>query len=258
MFPSADEEQWEFIKREIQSSDYYVVIVAGKYGILATDGLSFTEKEYDFAIEIGKPVMGFLFHNLDDLKGSQLEETPAAKEKLGLFRDKVKRGKLVKFYKNSDELKTHVWQSVSHAFNLRPQEGWVRGKNSRRIEDLEEITGLQKRIIELESENARLRTEAKDPRSDLAQGYDLVECQIKLKDIQVSDNYSEGQILRAPTPEFTLSATWDELFIACFTGNNPHTFESSVLSGLWQIARKTLGGKGLLYGDWGPKQAAQV
>src|SRR5439155_1656576 len=29
MFPSADDEQWDFIKREIESSDYYVVIVAG-------------------------------------------------------------------------------------------------------------------------------------------------------------------------------------------------------------------------------------
>ena len=32
MFPSADDEQWEFIKREIDSSDYYVLVVAGKYG----------------------------------------------------------------------------------------------------------------------------------------------------------------------------------------------------------------------------------
>jgi|SRR5215467_5946303 len=38
LFPSADDEQWEFIKGEIDSSDYYIVIVAGKYGSLAPDG----------------------------------------------------------------------------------------------------------------------------------------------------------------------------------------------------------------------------
>src|SRR3954465_1525653 len=60
LFPSANEEQWNFIKREIESSDYYIVIVAGKYGSVAPDGLTFTEKEYDYAVEIGKPIMGFL------------------------------------------------------------------------------------------------------------------------------------------------------------------------------------------------------
>ena len=73
LFPSANDEQWEFIKREIESSDYYIVIVAGKYGSLAADGVSFTEKEYNFAIESGKPVMGFLFHDLGELKGTFLE-----------------------------------------------------------------------------------------------------------------------------------------------------------------------------------------
>src|SRR5690242_19554786 len=63
MFPSANDAQWEFIKREIESSDYFVTIVAGRYGSLAPDGISFTEKEYDYAIERGKPVMSFLFHD---------------------------------------------------------------------------------------------------------------------------------------------------------------------------------------------------
>jgi len=69
LFPSADDQQWEFIKREIESSDYYVVIVAGKYGSEAEDGLSYTEKEYDYAVQLGKPVMGFLFKDLGELKG---------------------------------------------------------------------------------------------------------------------------------------------------------------------------------------------
>src|SRR6266404_1558090 len=98
LFPSADDEQWEFIKREIDSSDYYVVIVAGKYGSLAPDGQSFTEKEYDYAVSLGKPVMGFLVKDLSELKGVKLEEDAGKKLQLRSFREKVKRGKLVKFY----------------------------------------------------------------------------------------------------------------------------------------------------------------
>jgi hypothetical protein len=35
--------------RRVLSSDYYVVVVAGKYVSLAENGQGFTENEYDFA-----------------------------------------------------------------------------------------------------------------------------------------------------------------------------------------------------------------
>jgi len=40
-FPSANDEQWAFIQREIESSDYYIVITAGKYGSLAAGDFAF-------------------------------------------------------------------------------------------------------------------------------------------------------------------------------------------------------------------------
>jgi len=43
-FPATDEEQMEFIKPVIDESDYYIVIIRGRYGSLASDGLSYTEK----------------------------------------------------------------------------------------------------------------------------------------------------------------------------------------------------------------------
>jgi hypothetical protein len=36
--------QWDFIKSQIDDADHYVVVVAGKYGSVAADGMSFTEK----------------------------------------------------------------------------------------------------------------------------------------------------------------------------------------------------------------------
>jgi Domain of unknown function (DUF4062) len=43
-FPAFDEEQLEYIKRIIDDSDYYVLIIAGRYGSLTEGGISFTEK----------------------------------------------------------------------------------------------------------------------------------------------------------------------------------------------------------------------
>lgn len=53
-FPGIDEEQFEYIKQVIDDSDCYVLILGGLYGSIAADGKSYTEKEYDYALEKGK------------------------------------------------------------------------------------------------------------------------------------------------------------------------------------------------------------
>ena len=61
LFPAANEEQWKWIQRVIEESDYYIVIVAGKYGSIHPEtGISYTEMEYDYAVSIGKPTIGFV------------------------------------------------------------------------------------------------------------------------------------------------------------------------------------------------------
>src|SRR5688572_21788241 len=59
LFPAADEDQWSLIKGVIDDCDYYVVILGGRYGSLGPEGLSYTEMEYRYAIEKGKPVAAF-------------------------------------------------------------------------------------------------------------------------------------------------------------------------------------------------------
>ena len=60
MFNAGDEEQWEIIKRTIDNSDYYLVIIGDRYGSTTDKGLSYTEKEYNYAVESGKPVLTFI------------------------------------------------------------------------------------------------------------------------------------------------------------------------------------------------------
>ena len=58
MFSAADEEQWSLIARTIEEVDYYVVILAHRYGSTVA-GVSYTEKEYDHAVSCGVPTLGF-------------------------------------------------------------------------------------------------------------------------------------------------------------------------------------------------------
>ena len=51
-FPAADATPWDLIKTIIAESDYYVLIVGGKYGSTGPDGISYTEMEFNFAEEL--------------------------------------------------------------------------------------------------------------------------------------------------------------------------------------------------------------
>jgi hypothetical protein len=60
LFPAADEEQWEFIRRVTDDCDYYLLLIGGKYGSVTVEGISYTEKEYDYAVQRGMRVLAFL------------------------------------------------------------------------------------------------------------------------------------------------------------------------------------------------------
>jgi hypothetical protein len=67
LFPAADEEQFEFIKRVIDDCDYYLLIVGGRYGSTTPDGIIYTEKEYDYAVHRGLKVIALIHENPDEI-----------------------------------------------------------------------------------------------------------------------------------------------------------------------------------------------
>ena len=127
-FPAAPVSQWDYIKKLIDESDYVVLIVAGCYGTEdRIDKKSFTEKEFDYAKSIGKPVLPFLVLNPEELKVSKSEKTESKRKKLREFREKVENsGCLVNYYSNVDDLKYKVAASVTACIISNPGIGWVR------------------------------------------------------------------------------------------------------------------------------------
>lgn len=134
IFPAASQQQWEFIKHEISICDFYVVVVGGKYGSLTSDGISYTEKEFDYALSLNKPILAFLHKNPESLPGSYLEHTAARRRKLDNFRKKIKTDRVVKFYTNPDELKAEVVNALSDAFSHKEVQGWVRTEAAATVE----------------------------------------------------------------------------------------------------------------------------
>lgn len=84
LFPAADDDAWTLVKRVIESSDYYLLVVGGKYGSIDPETeLSFTEKEFDYAVEQGKPVMAFLHANPEKIEFWQVRERQSCPREVG-------------------------------------------------------------------------------------------------------------------------------------------------------------------------------
>lgn len=103
LFPAADEDQWSFIKEVIDECDYYLVVVAGRYGSLGPGGLSYTEMEYHYALEIGKPIMGFIHGEPGKIAQEKCEQDVAVIAKLEAFRELVQK-KMCRFWTNPSDL----------------------------------------------------------------------------------------------------------------------------------------------------------
>lgn len=126
LFPAVDLEQFEFIKRIIDDCDYYIIIIGGRYGSLSKEGISYTEKEYDYAIGIGLQVLAFIHKNPGSISVSKSDIDPAVRAKLDDFRERVSATRLVKFWENPEDLSGLVAVSLSKTIKLHPAIGWVR------------------------------------------------------------------------------------------------------------------------------------
>lgn len=152
LFPAADEEQWEFIKRIIDDCDYYLLIIGGRYGSTTDEGISYTEKEFDYAVESGLKVIALLHENPDEIPVGKSDISPELRERLQAFREKVSTNRLVKFWSEAKELPGLVALSLSKTIKTFPATGWVRAS----VVSNEDLLG---ELNELRKENSLLRGE---------------------------------------------------------------------------------------------------
>jgi hypothetical protein len=149
-FPATDQEQWLFIKKIIDDCDYYLLIIGGRYGSTADEGISYTEKEYDYAVEKGLNVIAFIHDSPEDIPRVKADLDHTLIDKLEAFKTKVKTGRLVRFWNQANELPGIVALSLSKAFKHFPAVGWIRADTTSSIKTLTELIELRKKNDELE------------------------------------------------------------------------------------------------------------
>ena len=148
MFSAADEEQWKIITRQIDECDYYAVIVAQRYGSVV-DGISYTEKEYDYVISKNIPVLGFIIEDDASWPVDRVDTDLDQKSSLEAFKAKIKR-KSVSFWSSATDLYGKFSIALMKQITSTPRPGWQRATNVVGPDVINELSRLS-------SENAELR-----------------------------------------------------------------------------------------------------
>ncbi len=152
LFPATSASQLQYICKVIDDCDYYILIVGGRYGSMTPDGVSFTEAEYDYAVEQRKYVMAFIHSQPEMLPSIHVDQATEARTKLQAFRAKVSAGRIVKYWNNPVDLAQVATTSLHHAIQNEPGVGWIRGD---RTSNELELTRLRDQV----QQHWRVRTE---------------------------------------------------------------------------------------------------
>lgn len=203
-FPAADDEQMTIIKQLINECDYYILILGGRYGsIEPKTQKSYTQLEYEYAVEQGIPVSAFLIEDKGNLIYKKTEKCNP--EKLKAFENLVTQNRMCRFWNNADDLAGKVSLSIDYQTKHHPRIGWVRADKVASDE-------ANNYIIKLKEENQKLKEQVTFLSSATPAGS---ECYMQGNDlfdihytIPINPFGDDGERL------YCVQKTWNEIFLS--------------------------------------------
>lgn len=157
LFTAADRSQMDIIKNWIDESDVYMLILGGRYGsIEPTTGKSYTELEYDYAVEQGKALFAVVIkeealeqkvkeHGTDFLERDEPKS-------LSEFKKKV-LSNMSSFFEDVKDIRLCVHESLSNFSTNRKLKGWVSA------DEIIDTHDLAEEIKKLNEENRKLKSD---------------------------------------------------------------------------------------------------
>ncbi len=185
LFTSGDKSQLDVIKRWIDQSDVYMLILGTRYGsIEPVSKLGYTEVEFDYAVSTGKPffslVMGDSAIDAKLKSGGASVAEKKNTEKLNIFREKV-LSRMCSIFEDARDIKASIYESLIDYSQQPGLEGWVRGGLA------VDVRPLYDQIADLTDSNERLRGELSALRqsqtSDPDKGHDVSTQFVQLRSV---------------------------------------------------------------------------
>ena len=146
------------IRETIDSSDYYVLIIGHRYGtVIEDEGISYAEQEFMYAKDSGIPILAFLIDDGVSVLPEHIEKDHS--DKLAAFKNLVKTGRMVEWWKATDELAQKMMVALYKQITRTKCPGWIRGDSIDVEKSLNIIIGLNEQIRKLTEENKLLTIE---------------------------------------------------------------------------------------------------
>lgn len=141
LFSAGSDSQKEIIKKWIRESDVYMLILGSRYGSIDEEsGLSYTNWEYKYAVEQGKPIISFVLS--DDYIKRQISEGTVSISDIDTSNPKYidfKRevmDRMIKFISSKEEIKGEVLSSLIDLRNdYKNLVGWIKADDIRNDEE---------------------------------------------------------------------------------------------------------------------------
>ncbi|MGN6547086.1 MAG: DUF4062 domain-containing protein [Aureliella sp.] len=218
-FPAQNAQTWLVIQRIIQASDYYVLIIGGRYGTMTDEGISYTEKEYDYAHSRNMHVIAFIHSDIGELQSARVDADPEKVRKLTEFVAKVESRHTREPWTTMHDLVPSVLTALMFGIQSHPAVGWVRGDALKRSEELQErLNESLKQNDELRQANEELKlrlalVEPNEIERTLAGPDDPVELEAAFT-LEKTVWPNDGTTPYNPIEARAVHTTWGEVFRA--------------------------------------------
>jgi hypothetical protein len=208
LFTSGDQTQMDVIRRWIDESDIFMLVLGGRYGSIEPKSRkSYTELEYEYALSISKPLFAVVLTDSgreEKVKrfGTSVIETKN-EAKYRSFRDKVTEN-LCAFYTQTIEVKLAILETLPHIASTRQLSGWISAT------DIQSPVDIANELARVSAENSKLRIELQrreamsSPDNPSPPGFEELLELLRKKMVDVPAAFAEGEN-SVPTPLLTLA-----------------------------------------------------
>lgn len=203
LFPASNQEQWKTIEKTIDDSDYYILIIAGRYGSITDGDISYTEREFRYAAKLGIPIIAFLHSDVGGISGANLESIEASRKKLEKFRGEVEKSLNVAYFDGARKLAAEVVLAMATLKNDFPRDGWVKGSEAATPEIMAELEKLR-------AEDAQAKLAAANNINTRIE--ELGDLEDATDETVIQFTYGSNPLLGTIGRPFALKYSWNEIF----------------------------------------------
>jgi hypothetical protein len=164
LFAAGDQTQMTVIKKWIDESDVYMLILGGRYGSVDKEsGKSYSHLEYEYAFCKNMPLFAVVMTDEYLQKKVQISGLDMMERQnqhlLKEFKDVVLK-KMVKFFRDDRDIKLAVYETLLDFSQKEELKGWIPGDQEITPMVTEQLAQLTKENKELRKENEELRQKA--------------------------------------------------------------------------------------------------